>query len=392
MTNRIQSFDVIIVGGGASGLMCAISAGKRGRKVLIIDHNDRFGKKILISGGGKCNFSNYEVDAENFISKNPHFVKSAITRFTQWDFIEMINQYKIKFEERTHSQLFCVNSSKEILNMLISECKKVNVNFVSSCDINRVYKNQAFMVETNSGDFKSESLVIATGGLSYQSAGASDFGYLIAKKFDLNIIPQRAGLIPLNFPKKQQKIWSELSGISVNAIVNYKNHSFQNELLFTHKGMSGPVILQISNYWKIGDRIFINFLPNTSTAEQIKNSQNKQSLKNFMKEFLPERLVKIIIDKKIENKPINQYNEKEIELIENIFHNYPIEPSSKLNIQKAEVTLGGVDTNELSSKTFEAKKVKGLFFTGEIIDVSGWLGGYNLQWAWSSGWCAGLYV
>ena len=392
MLNRNKNFDVIIIGGGASGLMCGISAGKRGRSILILDHNDKFGKKILISGGGKCNFTNYELEAENYISNNPHFVKSAITRYNQWNFLELINEYKIQFEERSHGRLFCQNSSKEILNMLIYECEKVNVEFLNSCKINRIYKNNEFIVQTEFGEFRSESLVIATGGISYESAGASDFGYYVANKFGHNIISPKAGLVPLLFSKKQQKIWSDLSGISVNVIIKYQNQSFQDEILFTHKGISGPGILQVSNYWKKGDRIFIDFLEGEDVEKLLTNSNNKQTLKNFIKELLPERLVKIIIADNIENKPINQYNEKEIQIISNIFHNFPLKPSSKGNFSKAEVTIGGVDTNELSSKTFESKKEKGLFFTGEVIDMTGWLGGYNLQWAWSSGYCAGLYV
>jgi len=392
MINKLKNFDVIIIGAGASGLMCGISAGKRGKRVLIIDHSEKVGRKILISGGGKCNFTNYNLEPENYICRNPHFVKSALSRFSQWDFLEMVNSYGIPFEERTYGQLFCKQSSKDILNMLLRECEKAGVKFQMSTQIRQIEKKDQYIVETDKGNFSADSLVIATGGISWQSAGATNFGYKMAEQFGLKIMPQKAGLVPLILSKNQQKTWSELSGISVNVKMEYKDSVFQDELLFTHKGISGPVVLQISNYWQKGKLIFVDFLPKENLKEIIINSKSKQNLKNFMKYFLPERLVKIIISDKITDKSIYQYNEKELDSIVDRFHHYKLIPDRKGSLDKAEVTLGGIDTDEISSKTFEEKKIEGLFFIGEVLDVTGWLGGYNLQWAWSSGWCAGMFV
>jgi predicted Rossmann fold flavoprotein len=378
------------LGAGASGMMCAISAGKRGRKVLVIDHNEKPGKKVLISGGGKCNFTNYFVEPENYISQNPHFVKSALSRFNQWHFLELMTH--IPYEERQQGQLFCQQSSKDIINMLLSECHKNEVTLLMQHSVQSVEKKEKFTVMTDQGNFLSDSLVVATGGLSWKSAGASNIGYEIARQFGLQVNATSPGLTPLKFSTRHQQKWRDLSGISVNVCINYQNLSFRDNLLFTHSGISGPAVLQVSNYWQKGDRIFVDFLPGLSLFPKLYQSDSQQTLKNVMKELLPERLVKILLEKAVENKPLNQYQEKELEAIAELFHNYPLKPQAKERYDKAEVTLGGVDTNELSSKRFEANKVNGLYFIGEVLDVTGWLGGYNLQWAWSSGYCAGLFV
>lgn len=390
MSRRNQIFDVIILGAGASGMMCAISAGKRGRKVLVIDHNEKPCKKILISGGGKCNFTNYIVEPENYISQNPHFVKSALSRFNQWHFLELMAH--IPYEERQQGQLFCQQSSKDIINMLLSECRKNEVTLLMQHSVQSVEKKEKFTVMTDQGNFLSDSLVVATGGLSWKSAGASNIGYEIARQFGLQVNATSPGLTPLKFSTRHQQKWRDLSGISVNVCINYQNLSFRDNLLFTHSGISGPAVLQVSNYWQKGDRIFVDFLPGLPLFSKLYQSDSQQTLKNVMKELLPERLVKILLEKAVENKPLNQYQEKELEAIAELFHNYPLKPQAKERYDKAEVTLGGVDTNELSSKRLEANKVNGLYFIGEVLDVTGWLGGYNLQWAWSSGYCAGLFV
>ncbi len=392
MKKRETNFDVIIIGAGASGLMCGISAGKRGKRVLILDHNQQAAQKIQISGGGKCNFTNYHISADHYISDNPHFVKSALSRYTQWDFLNMIHQYKIPYEEREFGQLFCKENAADIVRMLLSENNTLGTTILLNKFVKRIYKNQQFMIQTKHENFSSDSLVIATGGISWPTTGATGFGYRIAKKFNLKTRPTSPGLVPLKLSRKQQHKWGKLSGISLTAKVQTERISFQDELLFTHKGLSGPVILQLSNYWQPNQKLYIDFLPDQNITKLIEHYSGQKHLNNFLAPFLPERLVNFLINKKNNNKPIPQYNKQEIAAIASLFHQFELTPTRKASLRKAEVTLGGVDTNELSSKTFETRKIKGLFFIGEVLDVTGWLGGYNLQWAWSSGWCAGLYV
>ena len=392
MINLGKKFDVIIIGAGASGLMCGISAGKRGRQVLIIDHNKRPGKKILVSGGGKCNFTNYNLSAENYISENPHFVKSALARYTQWDFISLISAYDIPFEDREKGQLFCKQSATAILEMLLLECQKNGVKIKNNSEIQQLYKSRDFHIKTTLDEYVSQSLVIATGGPSWPSVGATDFGYKIGKKFGHKIIPTQPGLVPLRFTKKQRKHWSELAGISQTVIITFGNHSFEDELLFTHTGISGPAVLQISNYWQEEKPITINFLPNNDIKNILNDSDSKQILKNFLKDYMPENLVKKIIPDLHLERPVYQLSQQEIEQIDKMIHRFSLTPGNRESIKRAEVTLGGIDTKDISSKTFESNLTKGLYFIGEVMDVTGWLGGYNLQWAWSSGYCAGLYV
>lgn len=390
-------YQVIIIGAGAAGLMCALTAGQRGRKILLLDHADTVGKKILVSGGGHCNFSNLFVQSENYISDNPKFCKSALSRFPPDSFISLLEKYNIAYHEKKSGQLFLKGKSKEISSLLLKECEIGKVEIQTNCVIKKVEKEKSFIIKTNSGDYKTDSLVIATGGLSMSEIGASDFGYDIAKQFGLNLIPTYPALVPLTFDNKH---FRDLAGISVDTLVSCKvshnsadnRKTFRESILFTHKGLSGPAILQISNYWNKGDEIIINLLPDINLTKQIEKWQKqrpKAELKNLMGELLPKRLVLTFLQL---NKPINQYNKKEIAQIADTFHKWYTIFSGTEGYKIAEVTKGGVDTRELSSKTFESHKVKGLYFIGEVLDVTGELGGFNLHWAWASGYCAGQFV
>lgn len=394
--NPERDYQVIIIGAGAAGLMCGQSAGQMGRRVLILDHAERPGKKILMSGGGSCNFTNLFIEADNYISNNSHFCKSALKRFDQYAFISLVEKHGIPYHERNHGQLFCTGKSREIVEMLIDECHRARVKFEYGTTINSVEKSDLFTLSTDDGDYTAESLVIATGGLSIPSRfGASDFGYEIAEQFGLNIVPTHPGLVAFTFRDNELEQFSKLTGISIDAIVTCNGHSFKEALLFTHRGLSGPVVLQASNYWKRGDEIIINLLPDINLAELIKEWQRerpKVELKNLIGELLTKRVAQTWLDLWSCNKPVNQYNDKEISKVAEIFHQCQITPYGTAGYRTAEVTRGGVDTNEFSSKTFESKKVPGLFFIGEVLDVTGWLGGFNLQWAWSSGYCAGEFV
>ncbi|MBU0533279.1 MAG: NAD(P)/FAD-dependent oxidoreductase [Candidatus Omnitrophica bacterium] len=385
----MKHYQVITIGAGAAGLVCALTAGQRGRKVLILDHSDAVGSKILVSGGGHCNFTNLWVQSEHYLSNNPKFSKSALSRFTPDSFISLLEKYNIAYHEKKSGQLFCDNKSKEILSLLLKECEIGKVEIKTNCKIGKITKNQLFTLTTNSGDYTAESLVIATGGLSMSEMGASGFGYDIAKQFELNVNPTYPALVPFTLNNKKS---IDLAGISVDALVSCNGQSFRESILFTHKGLSGPAILQISNYWNKGDEIVINLLPDLNLAVLIEKWQKerpKAELKNLMSELLPKRIVLTFLKL---NKPINQYNQKEITQIAETFHKWRITPSGTEGYKIAEVTKGGVDTKEISSKTFESHKVNGLYFIGEVLDVTGELGGFNLHWAWASGYAAGQFV
>jgi len=383
-----MKFDAIIIGAGAAGLFCALQAGKRGKRILVIEHNAQIGRKILISGGGRCNFTNIHTKAENFISTNPHFCKSALARYTPSDFVELVKRHRIEFYEKKLGQLFCRESSRQIVEMLLTECEKAKVEFRPNCTVKNVRKDSFFEVETNQGVFSSESLVIATGGLSFPKIGATDFGYKIARQFGLKIIETKPSLVPLIISKNSG--FTRLAGISVDSLVSAGKHSFRENILFTHRGLSGPAILQISNYWQKDQQVSINLLPDFEVLELFeKNLSNKQNLDNFLGKFLPNRFAEIFTASNFPNKPINQFNRKELEKIAEKLNNWQVLFNETEDYHKAEVTLGGVDTKELSSQTMESKKVAGLFFIGEVVDVTGWLGGYNFQWAWSSAFIAG---
>ncbi len=400
MPDKNNITDVLIIGASASGLMCAIEAGKRGRKVTILDHANKAGKKILMSGGGRCNFTNMEIDASNFISHNPHFCKSALSRYTQWDFIALVNQYNIPYQQRDLGKLFCKNSAKDILAMLLDECKKAKVKIILNCKINNI--NQLddskfianFIAETSSGKFQSHSLVIASGGLSIPKMCASPFGYKIAEQFGHHIWKTTAGLVPFTLQPADRERLEQLSGVSVNSEVSNKRSQFKENILFTHRGLSGPAILQISSYWQPGEAIVINLLPDIDVIGWLKTRQKKQAntkLKTVLAEALPKRLLTAILGT-VADKPLQEISNQGFSEIMQQLQNWSIKPNGTEGYRTAEVTLGGVDCNELSSKTMESSKIKDLYFIGEIVDVSGWLGGYNFQWAWSSGWCAGQVV
>ena len=389
--------DVIIVGASASGLMCAIEAAKRGRHVLVLDHANKAGKKILMSGGGRCNFTNYGVSSENYISHNTHFVKSALSRFTQWDFIAMVDAHKIPYHEREHGQLFCDNSSKDILNLLLYECKKVNVKIQLKTKIIKLEKksDQHFIIHSDKDDYHCQSVVIASGGLSIPKMGATSFGYKIAEQFNIKVWPTSAGLVPFTLHNKDKETLSDLSGIAINSIVNSKNKSFRENILFTHRGLSGPAILQISSYWAAGEDIEINLLPDIDLLDELNSTSEKHpqiKLKTLLHKLLPKRLVNVFIKMELLDKTLQEISHKQLQFIAAAFQNWTIKPNGTEGYRTAEVTLGGVDCDALSSKTFESKAVSGLYFIGEVMDISGWLGGYNFQWSWSSGWCAGQYV
>ena len=395
MSNKTSQTDVLIIGASASGLMCAIEAGKRGRKVTVLDHANKAGKKILMSGGGRCNFTNYDVSADNYISHNPHFCKSALSRYTQWDFIALVNDYKIPFQERDLGKLFCEDSAKDILNMLLNECEKAGVKIRLKCEINKVNKKENFTVDTSLGIFSATSLVIASGGLSIPKMCASPFGYKIAEQFNHHIWPTQAGLVPFTLQPKDKEKLTELSGISIESVVSNENISFRENILFTHRGLSGPAILQISSYWNAGEAVTINLLPDLDVVELLQTRQSKQpniKLKTALTEVLPKRVLPALLGKESIDKPLQELSQLRINEIAQQLQQWQIKPNGTEGYRTAEVTLGGIDCDELSSKTMESNKVEGLYFIGEIIDITGWLGGYNFQWAWSSGWCAGQVV
>jgi len=387
-----MKFDVVIIGAGAAGLFCAIEAGKRGRKVLVLEHNAQVGRKILISGGGRCNFTNKDVRPENFISQNPHFCKSALARYTPQDFIELVKKHRIKFYEKKLGQLFCQESSRQIVEMLLEECRQAKVEIRTDCSVKIVNKNELFETETNQGKFTSESLVIATGGLSFPKMGATDFGYKIARQFGLKIVETRPALVPLVFAGDLQG-FKRLAGVSVDANVSCGKQAFRESILFTHRGLSGPAILQISNYGQNKKAVSIDLLPERDALEILQsNHENRQLLDNFLSQFLPNRFTEIFAELQFANKPVAQLSKTEVEKTAKKLNNWQVLFDGTEGYDKAEVTLGGVSTDELSSQTMESKRVKNLYFVGEVVDVTGWLGGYNFQWAWSSGFAAGQFV
>jgi len=397
MQDKTVQTDVLIIGASASGLICAIEAGKRGRKVIVLDHANKAGKKILISGGGRCNFSNNNIGADNYISHNPHFCKSALSRFNQWDFIAMMDEHKIPYHERDHGQLFCDNSAKDILNMLLSESEKAGVEIQLNCNIEQLEKTggNRFSIEASPGIFQATSLVIATGGLSIPKMGASPFGYKVAEQFKHHIWPTSAGLVPLTLQADDKTMFAELSGIAVDSIVSNERIQFRENILFTHRGLSGPAILQISSYWQAGQTLNINLLPELDLVGLLstrKSTQPKIKLKTVLAESLPKRLLITLLGKEAVNSSLQNISQTRISEIARRLQYWKIKPNGTEGYRTAEVTRGGIDCNELSSRTMESRKVSGLYFIGEVVDVTGWLGGYNLQWAWSSGWSAGQVV
>ena len=410
MSQTSTSYDVIILGAGAAGLMAAITASRRGRKVLILEKSNKVGKKILMSGGGRCNFTNEFVEAENFISENEHFCKSALNQFLPSDFINLVETHGIEYEKRKKNQYFCIHSSRQILDMLLNECKSTNVEILCDINVTQIHDNdstikkfqincdQILKDSSNYLTFECESLLIATGALSIPTLGGSGYGYDVASKYALEVTETRAGLVPFIFTDKYQTVFKNLAGISIYSEVECNNQIFYDNILFTHKGISGPAILQISNYWNPGDVIKLNLVPDTNLYEELnhaKNNGEKILLKTFLREFLPKSFLKEFENiwwEKYKKTPLDKFNEPTLKSIANQIHNWTLNPSSTEGYRTAEVTVGGVKTSGISSKTMEVKDNPGLYFAGEVMDVTGHLGGYNFQWAWASGYCAGLNI
>ncbi|OHB74057.1 MAG: hypothetical protein A2Z34_05545 [Planctomycetes bacterium RBG_16_59_8] len=388
-------YDVVVIGAGAAGLMCATEAGRRGRSVLLVDHSATIGKKILISGGGRCNFTNLHLSAANFLSRNPHFCKSALSRFPPSAIVALLEKYGVRYEEREHGQLFCAESAKDILRVLVEECRTAGVTIVLEQKVEKVRKTEIFEVATNSGIFTAQSLVVATGGFSYPRVGASGFGYDLARQFGLQVTELRPGLTPLLFSPEMALSWRELAGVSLDAVVSCGKERFREAVLFTHRGLSGPAILQISSYWREGYPILIDLLPDVDLLRAFADERKgggAVELHSFLSRYLPARLAKSWCRAEFPSRPVKQYREKEIAELNRRIHGWKVVPAVSEGYPKAEVTLGGVDTDELSSQTMESRKVKGLYFIGEVVDVTGHLGGFNFQWAWSSGFAAGQYA
>ncbi|TRX54947.1 NAD(P)/FAD-dependent oxidoreductase [Thalassomonas sp. M1454] len=391
----LHTVDVLVIGAGAAGLMCALNAGYRGRNVAVVDMGKKPGRKIIISGGGRCNFTNQSASPENYLCRNPHFVKSALSRYTQYDFIDMVERHAIDYHHKTLGQLFCDNSAHDIVDMLTTECDWAGVAINLQSEVVKVAKtDDGFIVTTTGKDYQCQSLVIASGGLTMPKLGASPIGYKIAEQFGLSVLPTCAALVPFTLHEQDKQRFDGLSGISVDSEVSSIDGTrFRENILFTHRGLSGPAILQISSFWKAGQEVSINLLPEIQLSErllQARNESPKQALKTALSHLLPKRLIERLYDaNELPDKALNQLTHSELNELDDYFHNWKIKPNGTEGYRTAEVTLGGVDTDELSSKTMESKKVPGLFFIGEVADVTGWLGGYNFQWAWSSGWAAG---
>ncbi|HWU76003.1 MAG TPA: NAD(P)/FAD-dependent oxidoreductase [Rhodanobacter sp.] len=386
--------DVLIIGAGAAGLMCAIAAGQRGRRVLVVDHANKVGKKILMSGGGRCNFTNTGVTPGNYLSANPHFAKSALARYTPWDFIALVEKHRIAYHEKELGQLFCDDSSKQIVRMLLDECTVAGVSVEASCGVQQVRKTaEGFTVRTARGEVHAESLVVACGGLSIPSMGATGFGYELARQFGHQVLPTRAGLVPLTLSGKHQEHYQDLAGVALPLVeTRIGKQSFRAGLLFTHRGISGPAILQISSYWQPGDDLRVDLLPDTDAGSWLVEQRGARplaELKTVLGDALPKRLAQRLCEQWFESRPMRQYRETELAQIGTQINAWPITASGTEGYRTAEVTLGGVDTDGLSSASMQSKLVPGLYFIGEVVDVTGWLGGYNFQWAWASGQAAG---
>jgi len=392
-------FDALIVGGGAAGLMCALTAGQHGKRVLVFEHANRVGKKILMSGGGRCNFTNTGTSPANYLSANPHFCKSALARYTPRDFIDMVERHGIAYHEKELGQLFCDVSSKLIVKMLLDECHEAGVRVETSCSIERVSHGDSddarFRLHTTHGNFSAPALVVASGGLSIPAMGATGFGYELARQFGHAVLPTRAGLVPLTLSGKHQERLADLSGVALPVTAQCNGASFSNYLLVTHRGVSGPAILQISSYWQPGDDLRLDLLPGQNALEVLQQWQRDRpaaELKTVLGEVMPKRFAQRLCEHWLPNRPMKQYNAPQLREIAQVLGDWALVASGTEGYRTAEVTLGGVDTDELSSSTMQSRRVPGLYFIGEVVDVTGWLGGYNFQWAWASGHAAGNAV
>ena len=394
MPDQNPSYDAIIIGAGAAGLMCASIAGSRGRRVLLIDHAEKPGKKILISGGGRCNFTNLYTTAENYLSDNPHFCKSALSRFTAADFLAMVEARGIPYHERSHGQLFCDDSAGDIVEMLLTACRKGSVEMHMKTEVQSVERqDNGFALTTNKGGLHCQQLVVASGGLSLPKIGASPFGLKLAEQFGLPIIPPRAGLVPFTFTGGEMEALKALAGISLNVTVSCRGAAFSEAMLFTHRGLSGPAILQISSYWQPGDSIVVDLLPGQDVGSDLMRWQSehpKAQLSTALASMLPKRLVSLLCNELIHDMKLESMTEPERDKVAVALHDWRLKPAGTEGYRTAEVTLGGVDTAALSSKDMQVKSIPGLYFIGEVVDVSGHLGGFNFQWAWSSGHACGM--
>jgi predicted Rossmann fold flavoprotein len=393
-----MKYDVIIIGAGAAGLMCAAQASKRGRKVLLIDKANKTGKKILISGGGRCNFTNLYIDSEAYISNNPHFCKSALSRYTQWDFIAFLENAGLHYTEKTLGQLFCDEKSGAVLNALLDECQLVDVKLDTS--IENISHQDGYTLNTSQGEFQAQSLVIATGGASIPKMGATDFGLQVAKQFGLKSIAFKPALVPFTFHQNDiERYFKDLSGLAIDVIVQCNQQSFREGILITHRGISGPAVLQISSYWQKGDSICVNLLPDLNASDwllEMHKNNPKSELKTVLSIYFPKRLASRLADtltsQALSSVALGQIKKQNLLALGEALNHWVLSPSGTEGMRTAEVCVGGVNTDELSSKTMESSRQKGLYFIGETVDVTGWLGGYNFQWAWSSAWAAGQYV
>jgi predicted Rossmann fold flavoprotein len=394
----VRSTDVVIIGAGAAGLMCALTAASRGRRVLLIEHVSKAGKKILMSGGGRCNFTNMWTDPANFFSQNPnpHFCKSALARYTPWDFIAMVSAHGVPYHEKKLGQLFCDNKSKDILGMLLDECRQAGVDLRLDTSVQQIQKTETgYVLSTDMGQITSPSLVVATGGLSVPTLGATGFGYDVARQFGHNVQATRAGLVPFTITGQLKGLCTELSGTSVACLVSCNGHSFRENILFTHRGLSGPAILQISSFWHPGDAVEINLLPDHDALEWLQGQQAARpnsELKTLLGEVFTKKMAALLAEHWFASKPMKQYTPVELRDIAARLGTWQVVPAGTEGYRTAEVTLGGVDTREVSSKTMESLRSPGLYFVGEVLDISGHLGGFNFQWAWASGYAAAQFV
>ncbi len=395
MARAIEHFDVIILGAGAAGLLCAFTAGRRGRRVLLLDHADQAGKKILISGGGRCNFTNLDTKADRFFSNNPHFCKSALARYTQHDFIALVEKHSIAWHEKTLGQLFCDGSARAIVAMLLDECAAAGVDVRLSHRVSAITKPDRFHIATSHGEVSAGSLVLATGGPSIPKMGATGFAYQVAEQFGLKLVQPRPALVPLTFTGDDLAMMQPLAGVATDVIATCNRKSFRENLLFTHRGLSGPAILQISSLWQPGVPITIDLQPGEDAGAALlarKHARPKAELKTILAETLPQRLAHALVQTGYPARPIGEIPDKGLHRLAARLKHWSLTPSGTEGYGKAEVTIGGIDTSGLSSRTLEANDIPGLYAIGEAVDVTGWLGGYNFQWAWSSGFCAGMAV
>jgi predicted Rossmann fold flavoprotein len=393
VSDKPRHYDVIILGGGAAGLMCALVAGQRGKKVLVLEVSNKVGKKILMSGGGRCNFTNLDVQAEHFICNNPHFVKSALAQFTQWDFIAMVGKHGIAYHEKDHGQLFCDNSAKDILKMLLSECDLAGVEIQLNCTSSCVVSDSGYLIETSVGRFQSPNLVVATGGLSIPSlGGATAYGYALAEQFGLTVNPTQACLVPFTLTGDWHQFAQQLSGVAIPIVASVPGQGFAENLLFTHRGLSGPAILQLSNYWHLGENIKIDLLPSKDVAALLmlhKKQKPSSTVSAALAGYLPKSLINALQPLWWRDMALQEIKDAELRAVAEQFHHWQLKPSGTEGYRTAEVTRGGVDVSQISSKTLQVEAIKGLYFIGEVVDVTGHLGGFNFQWAWSSGVAAG---